>query len=153
MFQALEAEAEVENQDWSWWALLNGCESFWHFYRPPSSRNGQVGLRLPMVVLGRQAKMMRILAAQWGDSHLVTPVPQLWVATRDPLKVEVCKSAEERRITQCSHPNICFWNSSSDKSVKVWDVGTRTCIHTFFDHQDQVWNKQHVNSLAFRFPL
>ncbi|XP_034880199.1 WD repeat-containing protein 61 isoform X1 [Mirounga leonina] len=29
--------------------------------------------------------------------------------------------------------------SSSDKSVKVWDVGTRTCVHTFFDHQDQVW--------------
>uniref|UniRef100_A0A8C0I177 Superkiller complex protein 8 n=1 Tax=Balaenoptera musculus TaxID=9771 RepID=A0A8C0I177_BALMU len=24
-------------------------------------------------------------------------------------------------------------------SVKVWDVGTRTCVHTFFDHQDQVW--------------
>uniref|UniRef100_A0AAA9T068 Superkiller complex protein 8 n=1 Tax=Bos taurus TaxID=9913 RepID=A0AAA9T068_BOVIN len=32
-----------------------------------------------------------------------------------------------------------FVSSSSDKSVKVWDVGTRTCVHTFFDHQDQVW--------------
>lgn len=32
-------------------------------------------------------------------------------------------------------PLLC---SSSDKSVKVWDVGTRTCVHTFFDHQDQV---------------
>ncbi|XP_023789977.1 WD repeat-containing protein 61 isoform X1 [Cyanistes caeruleus] len=32
-----------------------------------------------------------------------------------------------------------FVSSSSDKSVKVWDAGTRTCVHTFFDHQDQVW--------------
>ena len=31
-----------------------------------------------------------------------------------------------------------FVSSSSDESVKVWDVGTRTCVHTFFDHQDQV---------------
>ncbi|XP_075569872.1 superkiller complex protein 8 isoform X1 [Pelecanus crispus] len=31
-----------------------------------------------------------------------------------------------------------FVSSSSDKSVKVWDAGTRTCVHTFFDHQDQV---------------
>ncbi|KAB0384181.1 hypothetical protein FD755_006098, partial [Muntiacus reevesi] len=23
--------------------------------------------------------------------------------------------------------------------VKVWDDGMRTCVHTFFDHQDQVW--------------
>lgn len=28
--------------------------------------------------------------------------------------------------------------SSSDKSVKVWDAASRTCINTFFDHQDQV---------------
>lgn len=28
--------------------------------------------------------------------------------------------------------------SSSDKSVKVWDAGSRACINTFFDHQDQV---------------
>lgn len=33
----------------------------------------------------------------------------------------------------------CSSCSSSDKSVKVWDAGTRTCVHTFFDHQDQVW--------------
>uniref|UniRef100_A0A1A8C984 Superkiller complex protein 8 n=1 Tax=Nothobranchius kadleci TaxID=1051664 RepID=A0A1A8C984_NOTKA len=25
-------------------------------------------------------------------------------------------------------------------SVKVWDASTRTCINTFFDHQDQVWS-------------
>lgn len=35
--------------------------------------------------------------------------------------------------------SIIFLSSSSDKSVKVWDAGTRTCVHTFFDHQDQVW--------------
>lgn len=48
-----------------------------------------------------------------------------------------------------SDSNICFPNSSSDKSVKVWDVGTRTCVHTFFDHQDQVWNKKRVSALVF----
>lgn len=42
-----------------------------------------------------------------------------------------------------------FLNSSSDKSVKVWDVGTRTCVHTFFDHQDQVWHNLHFNSFVF----
>ncbi len=28
--------------------------------------------------------------------------------------------------------------SSSDKMVKVWDAGTRQCVHTFYDHLDQV---------------
>lgn len=27
---------------------------------------------------------------------------------------------------------------SSDKSVKIWDAGTRQCIHTFYEHTDQV---------------
>ncbi|KAI4826052.1 hypothetical protein KUCAC02_021707 [Chaenocephalus aceratus] len=37
-------------------------------------------------------------------------------------------------------PHVPTKKSSSDKSVKVWDAGTRACINTFFDHQDQVWS-------------
>lgn len=40
-------------------------------------------------------------------------------------------------------------HSSSDKSVKVWDVGTRTCVHTFFDHQDQVRRSSNSHSFVF----
>ncbi|KAM5329836.1 LOW QUALITY PROTEIN: WD repeat-containing protein SL1-17-like [Glossophaga mutica] len=34
--------------------------------------------------------------------------------------------------------NTHFVSTSSDKSVKV-DVEMRTCVHAFFNHQDQVW--------------
>ena len=29
-------------------------------------------------------------------------------------------------------------HSSSDNAVKVWDAGTRQCVHTFYEHTDQV---------------
>ena len=38
----------------------------------------------------------------------------------------------------------CRWNisvpcgRSSDKSVKIWDAGSRQCVHTFYEHMDQV---------------
>lgn len=31
-----------------------------------------------------------------------------------------------------------FVSSSSDKTVKVWEVATKQCIHTFTEHADQV---------------
>ena len=37
--------------------------------------------------------------------------------------------------------NKCLpYNSSSDKTVKVWDTTSRQCEHTFKDHSDQVSN-------------
>lgn len=35
--------------------------------------------------------------------------------------------------------NTHFVSSSSDRNAKVCDIGTKTCVHTFFDYQDQVW--------------
>jgi WD repeat-containing protein 61 len=32
-----------------------------------------------------------------------------------------------------------FASSSSDKSVKIWDVNERKCVQTFKEHTDQVW--------------
>lgn len=32
-----------------------------------------------------------------------------------------------------------FTSSSSDKTVKIWDVAERKCVHTFTEHADQVW--------------
>lgn len=32
-----------------------------------------------------------------------------------------------------------FVSGSSDKTVKVWELATKQCIHTFNEHNDQVW--------------
>lgn len=32
-----------------------------------------------------------------------------------------------------------FVSSSSDKSVKVWELSSKQCVHTFNEHSDQVW--------------
>jgi WD repeat-containing protein 61 len=34
-----------------------------------------------------------------------------------------------------------FASASSDKSVKIWDIRNRACVHTFSElHRDQVWD-------------
>ena len=32
----------------------------------------------------------------------------------------------------------CYRYRSSDKAVKIWDAGSRQCVHTFYEHLDQV---------------
>lgn len=61
--------------------------------------------------------------------------------------------------------NLTYWNfylsSSSDKTVKIWDAGSRQCVHTFYDHTDQVKRKiefcmkyaSNYSSLIYRKPM
>lgn len=37
-----------------------------------------------------------------------------------------------------SPDNVHFVSSSSDRTVKIWDKEKMKCIHTFYEHQDQV---------------
>jgi WD repeat-containing protein 61 len=40
-----------------------------------------------------------------------------------------------------SHPDgLHFVSSSSDNTVRLWDIGQRTCITTSKEHKDQVWS-------------
>ena len=36
-----------------------------------------------------------------------------------------------------SPDNEHFVSGSSDRTVKVWEVATKQCIHTFSEHSDQ----------------
>jgi len=36
-------------------------------------------------------------------------------------------------------------NSSSDKRIKIWDINTKECIHTFDTHTEQVWSVAYNN--------
>ena len=37
-----------------------------------------------------------------------------------------------------SPDNEHFVSGSSDRTVKVWEVATKQCVHTFSEHSDQV---------------
>ena len=37
-----------------------------------------------------------------------------------------------------SPDNNHFVSSSSDRTVKIWDKEKMKCVHTFYEHQDQV---------------
>jgi len=37
-----------------------------------------------------------------------------------------------------SPDNCHFASSSSDRTVKIWDREKMKCVHTFYEHQDQV---------------
>jgi WD40 repeat protein len=48
------------------------------------------------------------------------------------------------RLLRGAINNVLFFQShknfrSSDKKVKIWDLGTRQCTQTIAEHQDQVW--------------
>ncbi|KAF8778448.1 WD repeat-containing protein 61 [Argiope bruennichi] len=46
-------------------------------------------------------------------------------------------------ITASDDCHIKIYNVSSDKTVKVWEIATRECIHTFNEHSDQVWSARY----------
>lgn len=45
--------------------------------------------------------------------------------------------------------------SSSDKTVKIWNAGSRQCVHTFYDHSDQVsvWRQKEETPLSLSLSL
>ena len=38
-----------------------------------------------------------------------------------------------------SSDNLHIVSGSSDRTVKVWNKERMKCVHTFYEHQDQVW--------------
>jgi len=49
-------------------------------------------------------------------------------------------------LSVCFGPDNHAVSCSSDRTVKVWNVGTRQCIHTFSDHSDMVWGARYSSS-------
>ena len=48
-----------------------------------------------------------------------------------------------------SPDNEHFVSGSSDRTVKVWEVATKQCVHTFSEHSDQVQSPTFHISTAF----
>ncbi|KAJ1073554.1 hypothetical protein K5549_020403, partial [Capra hircus] len=49
---------------------------------------------------------------------------------------------DDGSVKICDQQHACLAGTLSvhaSWSVKVWGVGMRTCVYTFFDHQDKVW--------------
>ena len=39
----------------------------------------------------------------------------------------------------CSPDGQALVTGSSDRKVKLWEVGTRSCVQSLAEHTDQVW--------------
>lgn len=54
--------------------------------------------------------------------------------------VEAFSGHESWVLGVCVHPGgNHFASSSSDNTVKFWDIAQRTCVTTLKEHKDQVW--------------
>ena len=51
-----------------------------------------------------------------------------------------------------SPDNEHFASSSSDGQVKVWEVATKQCLHTFTEHSDQVTGRFFSPLFIFSYP-
>lgn len=55
--------------------------------------------------------------------------------------IEAFSGHESWVLGVAAHPDGShFASSSSDNTVKLWDIPQRTCIVTTKDHTDQVWS-------------
>jgi WD40 repeat protein len=54
--------------------------------------------------------------------------------------IEAFSGHESWVLSVAAHPDgTHFLSSSSDSSVKLWDIPQRTCVTTSKEHTDQVW--------------
>lgn len=81
---------------------------------------------------------------------------QILVTALDDGSVKICDQQHASRLAHwcpcilgADRCILSWWHtigfSWSDKSVKVWGVGMRTSVHTFFDHQDKIGVKYNGN--------
>ena len=55
--------------------------------------------------------------------------------------IEAFSGHESWVLDVAAHPDgVHFLSSSSDSTVKLWDIPQRTCVTTAREHSDQVWS-------------